>query len=359
VSARRLVTNRYRLLAPLLAVALATAACGGGDSGGDSGSGGTAGGGSKFEPISLTYGTAGTPVVYGSIMMHVADEQGLLDKYGLNVTFQNFSNGADSVRAVIGGQVDAALTSTSSLVNVNAQGGSVRGMIGMDKPDYYIASTDPDIKDCKDLKGQTIGVDQTGGARYNSTVTMLASCGLTVDDVEFVNFAGPPVIQALVQGQITVANLHYDEEAFIEATTDVKVEEVISLVKDVNPDTHYVLQVATSDYIEKNRDAVVRLTAAYIEANNFVRDPANSERFAEIASKYNQQPVDVAKKAVDLFLDFDFWPEGSGLDETKIMGVVQEQIDAGAVTDANAPSYEDLVDPSIYDEAVQLVEANS
>jgi NitT/TauT family transport system substrate-binding protein len=361
VTAHRHFGSRAKFLGLSLAVVLAAAACGGDEpaSGSGGGSGSGSGGGSEFEPVSMTFGTAGTPVVYGSLMMHVADEEGILDKYGLDVTFQNFSNGADSVRAVIGGQLDAALTSTSSLVNVTAQGAPVVGLVGMDKPDYYLATTDPDIKSCEDLKGQTIGVDQTGGARYNSTVTMLGSCGLTVDDVEFVNFAGPPVIQALVQGQISIANLHYDEEAFIEATTDVDVEEVISLVKDVNPNTHYVLQVTTRDYLEQNRDAVVRLTAAYIEANDFVRDPENTERFAEIASKYNNQPVEVAQQAIELFHDFEFWPEGSGLDETKVMGVVQEQIDAGAITEADAPTYEDLVDPSVYDEAAELVKSTS
>jgi NitT/TauT family transport system substrate-binding protein len=361
LTAHRHTRTRSRIIGTCLAVALTTAACGGGDDDAGSASGPAAGSGaaSDLEPISMTFGTAGTPVVYGSIMMHVADDLGILDKYALDVTFQNFANGADSVRAVIGGQLDAALTSTSSLVNVTAQGAPVKGMVGMDKPDYYLASTDPDIKECEDLEGQTIGVDQTGGARYNSTVTMLGSCGLTVDDVEFVNFAGPPVIQALVQGQISIANLHYDEEAFIESTTDTKVEEVISLVKDVNPDTHYVLQVATTDYIEENRDAVVRLTAAYIEANEFVRNPENTERVAEIASKYNGQPVEVAQEAVELFLDFEFWPEGSGLDETKVMGVSQEQIDAGAITADQAKSYEEMVDESIYEEAVALVESTS
>jgi NitT/TauT family transport system substrate-binding protein len=356
VTALRRTTRRSRTAGACLAVLLTATACGGDDA--DSGSAGGGGGGGG-DTIAMTFGTAGTPVVYGSLMMHVADEEGLLDKYGLDVTFQNFSNGADSVRAVVGGQLDAALTSTSSLVNGVAEGAPVRGMVGMDKPDYYIATTDPSITSCEDLRGQTIAVDQTGGARYNSTVTMLGSCGLTVDDVEFVNFAGPPVIQALVQGQVTVANLHYDEEAFIEATTDTNVEEVISLVKDVNPNTHYVLQVATTDYIEQNREAVVRLTAAYIEANEFVRDPANSERFAEIASKYNQQPIEVAQQAVDLFLEFEFWPEGSGLVQEKVEGVIQEQIDAGAITEANAPTYEDLIDPSIYDEAQQLVESTN
>jgi NitT/TauT family transport system substrate-binding protein len=359
LTAHRQTKIRSRIIGTCLAVALTTAACGGGDDDTGSTSGAAGGSGSELEPISLTFGTAGTPVVYGSIMMHVADEIGALDKYALDVTFQNFANGADSVRAVIGGQLDAALTSTSSLVNVTAQGAPVKGMVGMDKPDYYLGTTDPDIKDCEDLKGQTIGVDQTGGARYNSTVTMLGSCGLTVDDVEFVNFAGPPVIQALVQGQISIANLHYDEEAFIEATTDTKVEEVISLVKDVNPDTHYVLQVATTDYIEENRDAVVRLTAAYIEANEFVRDPANTEQVAEIASKYNKQPVEVAQQSIELFLDFEFWPEGSGLDETKIMGVSQEQIDAGAITADQAKSYAEMVDESIYEDALALIESTS
>jgi NitT/TauT family transport system substrate-binding protein len=355
--AHRSIIRRSRLIGSLVAVTVVATACGGG---GEAAPAGASDGGAGSQPISLTFGTTGTPVVYGSLMMLVAQEEGLLDKYHLDVTMQNFSNGADSVRAVIGGQVDMALTSTSSLVNVTGKGAKVKGVVGMDKPDYYIASTDPSITSCKDLKGQTIGVDQTGGARYNSTVTMLASCGLTVDDVKFVNFAGPPVIQALVQGQVKLANLHYDEEAFIETTTDVDVEEVISLVKDVNPETHYVLQVATDDYLAKNREAVVRMTAAYIQANTFVRDPANSERFAEIAAKYNGQPIEVAQKAVALFLDFNFWPEGSGLeDEAKFMGVVKEQVAAGAITEAQAPTYQDLVDPSVYDEALALVESTN
>lgn len=349
--AHRQLDQCTRLIGICLALVLVTAACGGDDASGS-------GDGSE-ETIAVTFGTVGTPIVYGSIMMLVADEEGILDKYGLDVTFQNFANGADSVRAVVGGQVDAALTATSSVVNVTAQGAEVRGVIGMDKPDYYIASADPDVSDCEDLEGQTIGVDQTGGARYNSTVTMLASCGLTVDDVEFVNFAGAPVIQALVEGQITVANLHYDEEAFIEATGDLDLEEVISLVKDVNPVTHYTLQVMTPQYIEENHEAAVRLTAAYIEANEFVRDPANIERFAEIASEYAGQPVEVAQASIELFLDFEFWPEGSGLDEDKIMGVVQEQLDAGVFPEAQAPTYEDLVDPTIYEEALELVESTN
>jgi NitT/TauT family transport system substrate-binding protein len=41
------------------------------------------------------------------------------------------------------------------------------------------------------------------------------------------------------------------------------------------------------------------------------------------------------------------------------MGVVQEQIDAGAITEADAPAYEDLVDPSVYDEAAELVKSTS
>ena len=359
MTARRRITSRSRLVGTCLAAVLVTAACGGSDEDAAGASGG-GGGASEFETISVTYGTVGTPVVYGSIIPLVADELGLYEKYGLDVTFQNFSNGADSVRAVIGGQVDVAVTATSSLVNVNAQGAEVRGTIGMDKPDYYLASSDPDITSCEDLEGQTIGVDQTGGARYNSTVTMLDSCGLAVEDVTFVNFAGPPIIQALVQGQITVGNLHYDEEAFIETTTDVELEEVISLVKDVNPDTHYVLQVHTKDYIEENRDAAVRLTAVYIEANEWLRDPANSERFAEIASKHNGQPSEVAQQAVDLFLEFEFWPEGSGIDdEKKLLGVVKEQIAAGSFTEAQAPTYETMVDPSVYQEALDLVESTS
>ena len=359
VMVHRQINRRIRLVGICLALVLASAACGGGSEETASPRTGSGSGSGSGEATQVKFGNIGVPIVYGSIMMLVADEEGFLDKYNLDVTFQTFANGADSVRAVIGGGVDAALTATSPTVNVTAKGAKVKGVIGMDKPDYYVASTDPNIKTCEDLKGQTIGVDATGGAKYNSTVTILASCGLKLSDVKLVNFAGPPVIQALAQGQIKVALLHYDEEALVEATSDLNVEEVVSLVK-VRPNTHYVMMVATPEYIEKNRDTVIRLTAAYIEAGNFITDPANTDRFVEIASKYTKQPVDVAKQSIELFLDFGFWQqEGAGLTEEKVMGVVQEQLAAGAFTEAEAPAYEDFVDPTIYPEALELVESSS
>ncbi len=90
------------------------------------------------------------------------------------------------------------------------------------------------------------------------------------------------------------------------------------------------------------------------------RECPRRQRPRRDASGVNGQPIEVAQQAVELFLEFEFWPEGSGIDdEAKLLGVVQEQIDAGAITEANAPTYEDLIDPSIYEEAVELVESTN
>ena len=62
MTAHRHTKTRSRIIGTCLAVALTTAACGGGDDDAGSASGPAAGSGaaSDLEPISMTFGTAGT-----------------------------------------------------------------------------------------------------------------------------------------------------------------------------------------------------------------------------------------------------------------------------------------------------------
>ena len=70
----------------------------------------------------------------------------------------------------------------------------------MDVVDWEVGSIDPSIKTCADLKGQTIGVDTVGGARYLALDGMLSKCKLSLSDVKTVNFPGAAAMQAMIAG---------------------------------------------------------------------------------------------------------------------------------------------------------------
>ena len=106
------------------------------------------------------------------------------------MTIKQFTTGTDALRAVQAGQIDAAWAPTPTALASIAKGADLVGIEGMDVVDWEVGSIDPSIKTCADLKGQTIGVDTVGGARYRRSSAMLSKCKLSINDVKTVNFPG-------------------------------------------------------------------------------------------------------------------------------------------------------------------------
>src|SRR5207302_10849423 len=132
-----------------------------------------------------------------------------------------------------------------------AGGSPLVGVEGMDVVDWEIGSIDPAVKTCTDLKGQTIGVDTVGGARYNALIAMLSKCKLGINDVKTVNFPGAAGMNAQIAGQLQVHVDHIDEAHQIEAagknvTIPVK-------LTDVDPYPHYDMLVTTDAKLAQTR----------------------------------------------------------------------------------------------------------
>ena len=153
----------------------------------------------------VTLGLPGIPPVFLGVRPYVASQKGYYSKYGVNVTLKSFTTGTDAMRAVINGQIDAAWAPTPTALAAIAGGSPLVGIEGMDVVDWEIGSIDPAVKSCSDLKGQTIGVDTVGGARYNALVAMLSKCKLSINDVKTVNFPGAAGMNAQIAGQLYIS----------------------------------------------------------------------------------------------------------------------------------------------------------
>jgi ABC-type nitrate/sulfonate/bicarbonate transport system substrate-binding protein len=303
----------------------------------------------------LTFGVPGVPAIFGTTIAFVADKEGFFKKHGVDVTVRQFETGAASSRAVAAGEISAGLPPTPLVVSqVSNTDVPLVGIWGMEHPDWLIGTTDPNAT-CDSLKGAPIGVDSIGGARSIALKIMLiAGCKMKIEDVQQVAL-GSNTGAAMIAGQLKFGVLHIDDVPVIEAETKKPVKTLV-LQKASQPVDHYLLLVVRKDKLAENRDAFVRLVAGLIDAQRFMRDPANAAKVAQDAAPTGRS-ADYAVKSLKTYIDMEFWPnEKDGLDRTKIEAVGKGQKAVGNIKDDKAiASYERLVDPTVWRDANALV----
>lgn len=299
-----------------------------------------------------TLGIPGIPPVFAGTIALVAEKEGFFKKYGVDVTVRAFETGAAASRAVASGEIAVAL-SPSPLIISQVANTDVKlvGIWGMEHPDWLIGSMDPGAT-CESLKGAPVGVDSVGGARSIALRTMLVVCKMTIEDVQQVPLSSN-VGAAMVAGQLTFGVLHIDDIPVIETESKKKLK-VVVWQKDSRPVDHYLLLVAQQEHLAKNRDAYVRIVAGLIEAERFMRNPANADKVSQHAAPTGRNP-EIARQALKVYLDMEFWPrEKNGLDPAKIEAVKKVQQTVGNLKGTPAP-YERIADPGVWRDATAMV----
>jgi ABC-type nitrate/sulfonate/bicarbonate transport system substrate-binding protein len=302
----------------------------------------------------LTFGIPGIPPVFGGTIALVAEKEGYFKKHGVDVTVRAFETGAAASRAVASGEIAVALSPTPLIISqVSNTDVKLVGIWGMEHPDWLIGSTDP-ASTCESMKGQAVGVDSVGGARSIALRTMLVGCKMKIEEVQQVALSSN-VGAAMVAGQLKYGVLHIDDVPVIEAETKKPLKVVVTQ-KDSRPVDHYLLLIAHTERLAQNRDAYVRIVAALIDAERFMRDPANHAKVAQHAAPTGRTG-DFAMKALKAYVDMEFWPkekDGLGRKNIEVLGNVMKKV-GNIKPDKEPAAYERLVDPSLWRDARALV----
>jgi NitT/TauT family transport system substrate-binding protein len=312
---------------------------------------GLAGGASAQD--SVTIGLPGIPPVFVNTQAFVAEQQKLFAKYGVKVTLRPFDSGAAAARAVASGNIDLSMSPSPLVVTMVSNNPNV-GLVsiyGYEKPDWLIGSLDPAVAKCEDVKGKPVGVDSLGGARSIALNVMMRECKLAAKDTQQVPLSAN-VGTAMISGQLKVGVLHIDDVPIIEREAKKKVIKVVD-INDVAKINHYLALVTTKKLVKEKRDTLVRVVAAYIEAERFIRDPKNWAAAAKAAAPTSRSEAD-AKWALERYVAMEFWPRGNGLAKKNVEAILAVQKKVGNIKGAPA-KYEDLVDLSIYEAALKLV----
>ncbi len=297
----------------------------------------------------------GIPPIFASVILYVAEKEGLFKKFGANVEVRPFDTGTAAARAVIAGNIEMAMSPSALIINqISNTGAGLVAIYGIINSDMVLASVDPAKTSCKDVVGQPVGVDTVGGARSIALRTMLAGgCpGITIEKVTQVALSSN-VGPAMIAGSLTFGVLHLDDVASVE-DAGKKVAQILTVSK-TNPNGHYLLFVVNKDRLKANRDDYVRALAALIDAARFIHDPNNANRVATDAMITGHTAA-VSKATIKPLLDIDYWPvDDDGLDRNRLERLIGLMKKIGGITPGHEPvTYESLVDQSIWRDAMKL-----
>ena len=208
----------------------------------------------------------------------IARDKGYFRKLGIEVETKSFIDGAMAVPAMIAGELDMTfMTPNASLFNSIAKGAPL--VIFLDRGNnkkgfaYTLdnvtqAVADEGVKSMADfakLKGKKIGVGALGSINQYNMAQALLKVGLNpASDVQWVvNVSQPDLMKMLGTGQVDATDLAWQFGVFAQQN---KWGPIVATGDQIVPDAAIGLYVVQKDFLEKNRDVVVRFAMAYLHA---------------------------------------------------------------------------------------------
>jgi ABC-type nitrate/sulfonate/bicarbonate transport system substrate-binding protein len=297
----------------------------------------------------LTLGVPVTPPNMVHLPPYVAQEQGFFRDVGLDVEFKNFEGGVQSLRGSIAGGLDVAGTSSDPIIAAAARKVGVKA-IGTYAPKLSVVMTaQEDIHGPADLKGRKIGIQEVGGFNEVMSRAVLQTAGLTPNDVQYVTVSTAGRVPGLVSKQIDAAILHIDQ--YYRAIETNPSFTVVAKLWDVLPKWWYSGYMATDDQIRQDRQRLVDFETAIVRAGRFMYE--NRARTVEIGVQHTNQPRDVVERAYDDLAAGGIWAVNDGMPREMLEYTLDKQVELGTIKAEEKPTYEQLVDRSMVDEAIQ------
>lgn len=226
----------------------------------------------EYEEMTIRVG--GGPFISQAALL-IADARGYLDAVGLNMEFSEFIDGGVVVSGVVGGDLDiGAIGFGASFFNSVAGGAPLTPILSRstELEGYETAATlvtqelyDEGIQSIDDLgqlEGRNVAVSGTGALNQYSVARQMVEIGADPENVNWMTGMGQPdIVQLLASGDAEAANLasHFALMAEQQGAG-------IVIARGAVEENSQIGGIAVrTDFLEANRDAVVRFAMAYVQ----------------------------------------------------------------------------------------------
>ncbi len=245
---------RKKMLGVVAASALALTACGGGGSG----EGG--------ETIDVMFGYIGD--FNGTSLLAVAEQEGIWEKHGLDVTPKVFTNGPLQIQALGTGDLDFGYIGPGAMWLPASGQAKVVAINTLGEADRVVAQAG--ITSMQDLRGKTVAVPE--GTSGDMILTLaLEKAGMTVDDIERVPMEPAAIVAALSSKQVDAAGFWYPALA----TVKQQVPDLVELAQNTDFEDTVAFPtafVAGNDVVANEAEKTTRVLAALREAMQYRTD---------------------------------------------------------------------------------------
>lgn len=213
-----------------------------------------------------------TPVNFGYIadfngasLLAVAEDQGLWEKNGIDVTTSVFTNGPLQIQALGTGDLDFGYIGPGAMWLPASGQAKIVSINTLGSADRVIAQAG--IDSLEDLKGKKVAVPEgTSGDMILNLA--LESVGLTIDDVEKVAMDPSTVVAAFASKQVDAAGIWYP----LISTIEEQVPDLNILAE--NDDFSDTVSFPTAfvsgpKFVDENEETVTKVLAALREAIDY------------------------------------------------------------------------------------------
>ena len=296
----------------------------------------------------VVFGVPVTPPNVVHIPPYVAKEMNFFGEQNIDVELVTFEGGTQTLRGSVAGGLDITGTSSDPAIIAAARGAGTKVLGTYSHKLSQSMLVQGDIKSCKDLKGRKIGIQEVGAFNEVISRAVLASCGLTPKDVDYVPVSTKGRVAGLLSNQIDTAILHVDQ-AIVAKKKKPELNILLNLWEPL-PKWLYAAYIAPEKEIAGNRQLYIDIMTALVKANRFIY--SNKVKTVEIAVKYTQQDADAIGQTYDILANAGAWPVNEGLPKEMVEWTIDKQVELGSIKAAEKPTYEKLVDLSIIEAAI-------
>jgi len=216
---------------------------------------------SQSKPLKKIH--VGVPsVTVGNIIIFVAKEAGLFEKYGLDAEIVVVQGSGIASKAMIGGSLDIAPVATPTVISANLAGADLTILAHTMPSVIHALMVKSEIKRPEDLKGKKIAISSFGSLTDFLVRAIMKKKGLSPDrDVSFLQIGGDAErLAALNQGVADAAAISYPGYA---RAQKLGFAMLWDSSKEINyPWMEIVTRRAT---IQRDRDLVLNYMKAHLE----------------------------------------------------------------------------------------------
>jgi NitT/TauT family transport system substrate-binding protein len=194
--------------------------------------------------------------------MHMAQQEGLFKKNGLDVELIHIPSSSRGIQTILANEIAFSFMDGNNEVQADLKGANIALVAGATNRMVFSLMARPEIKKISDLRGKKIGITRIGSSTHTSALFALGSAGLKPADYQILPLMEVPnIFTALVAGQIDAGVVSPPTNS---RARKAGFNELMNLAKE-GPEYVSVAVGTSRSYIKANEDIVRRVVRAYAE----------------------------------------------------------------------------------------------